>query len=59
MPFPTLARRFAPDSVGRDESQACKRGCCWTPHGHSTAVDNYPPWHPRACLCHTKGETHG
>lgn len=23
---------------------ACKRGCCWTPYGHSTAA--------RGCTCH-------
>lgn len=33
----------------------CRRGCCWTPHGHSTVVDNYPDWHTKACRCHKGG----
>lgn len=26
-------------------SSSCRRGCCWTPLGHSAAA--------RSCLCHT------
>lgn len=35
----------------------CKRGCCWSPYGHSTVRDMLPQWHTNACHCHdtTKG----
>jgi hypothetical protein len=34
------------------EPKPCKRGCCWSPYGHSTLRDMYPPTDPRACHCH-------
>jgi len=32
-----------------DSTAPCKRGCCWTPYGHSTARDT--------CGCHTEKGT--
>jgi hypothetical protein len=38
------------------EPRPCKRGCCWSPFGHSTVKDLLPPWHKDACKCHNDDE---
>ena len=42
---------------GHEVDRPCRRGCCWTPLGHSTVRDIYPKTDKRACRCHdTEGE---
>lgn len=42
--------RYAPETHAHDTRSPCRRGCCWTPYGHSKAA-------PRSCTCHWK-ESH-
>ena len=42
--------------VDADYRAPCKRGCCWTPFGHSTARDDIPHWSKGRCTCHDRPE---
>lgn len=50
---------YAPETSERGPvGTECRRGCCWSPYGHSTVRDSFPQWHAQACHCHNPKEDH-
>jgi hypothetical protein len=51
------AGAYTPEQGGDDGGGfRCRRGCCWSPFGHSTVRDRIPAWHKDACHCHDPKE---